>query len=137
MEARPLTTDIPKDLPLIRADFVLIEQVLNNLLLNAATHTPSGTPVEVRARVEGKALVLSVADRGPGLSPNELERVFELFHRGPDAKPGGTGLGLPIVRGFVEAQGGRVTASNRAGGGAEFSIWFPIPDAPAVPTEMA
>ena len=136
LEGRPVTLDIPKELPLIRADFVLLEQALNNLLLNAATHTPAGTPVEVRARIEGKELILTVADRGPGLSANELERVFDLFHRGPEAKPGGTGLGLPIVKGFVEAQGGRVTAANRAGGGAEFSIWLPIPEAPTVPAEM-
>jgi two-component system sensor histidine kinase KdpD len=96
----------------------------------------AGTAVEVRAVVEGKELILTVADRGPGLSANELERVFDLFHRGPEAKPGGTGLGLPIVKGFVEAQGGRVTAANRAGGGAEFSIWLPIPEAPVMPDEM-
>jgi two-component system sensor histidine kinase KdpD len=136
LEGRSVTLDIPKDMPLIRADFVLLEQALNNLLLNAATHTPSGTPIDVRARIEGKEMILAVADRGPGLSPSELERVFDLFHRGPDAKPGGTGLGLPIVKGFVEAQGGRVTAVNRAGGGAEFCIWFPIPEAPAAPVEM-
>jgi two-component system, OmpR family, sensor histidine kinase KdpD len=135
----PVTSDIPKDLPLIRADFVLLEQALNNLLLNASTHTPAGTPIEIRARVESNELLLTVADRGPGLSTTEFERVFDLFHRGPEAKPGGTGLGLPIVKGFVEAQGGRVTASNRAGGGAEFSIWLPIevPAVPAVPAEPA
>ena len=83
-----------------------------------------------------KGLILTIVDQGHGLSPHELERVFDLFHRGPDAKPGGTGLGLPIVKGFVEAQGGRVTAANRVGGGAEFSIWLPIPDAPKAPAEM-
>jgi two-component system sensor histidine kinase KdpD len=87
----------------------------------------------VRARLAGKELILTVADRGPGLSANELERVFDLFHRGPEAKPGGTGLGLPIVKGFVEAQGGRVTAGNRPGGGAEFSIHLPVPEAPTMP----
>jgi two-component system sensor histidine kinase KdpD len=135
LEGRPVTLDIPKEMPLIRADFVLLEQALNNLLLNVATHTPSGTPVDVRARVAGKEVILTVADRGPGLSANELERVFDLFHRGPEAKPGGTGLGLPIVKGFVEAQGGRVTAANRAGGGAEFSIHLPVPEAPTMPAE--
>jgi two-component system sensor histidine kinase KdpD len=80
-------------------------------------------------------LLLTVADRGPGLSATELERVFDLFHRGPEAQPGGTGLGLPIVKGFVEAQGGRVSAANRPGGGAEFSIWLPIRATPPVPTE--
>lgn len=137
LEGRPLILDLPKDLPMIRADFVLLEQALNNLILNAAIHTPAGTPVELRARIADKKLILSVADRGPGLSLGELDRVFDLFHRGPEAKPGGTGLGLPIVKGFVEAQGGRVTAANRAGGGAEFSIWFSVPEAPAPPGERA
>jgi two-component system sensor histidine kinase KdpD len=87
-------------------------------------------------RIDGKGMILAVADHGPGLAPNELERVFDLFHRGPEAKPGGTGLGLPIVKGFVEAQGGKVTAANRPGGGAEFCIWLPIPEAPRIPAEM-
>src|SRR5213078_1318057 len=116
--------------------FVLMEQGLNNLLLNAATHTPPGTPIEVRARVEGKEVTLTVADRGPGLAANELERVFDAFHRGPGAEPGGTGLGLPIVKGFIEAQGGQVIATNRAGGGAEFAIRLPVPEAPNLPVEM-
>lgn len=136
LEGRQLTVNIPKNLPLIRADFVLLEQALNNLLLNATTHTPAGSPIEVRAAALNGEVILTVADHGPGLSPNELERVFDLFHRGPDAKPGGTGLGLPIVKGFVEAQGGRVTAANRSGGGAEFSICLPIPDAPPAPPDL-
>lgn len=136
LETHTVTLQIPKVLPLIRADFVLLEQALNNLLLNAATHTPPGTPIELRVSAVGKHLILTVADHGPGLSSHELERVFDLFHRGPDAKPGGTGLGLPIVKGFIEAQGGRVTAANRAGGGAEFAIHLPIPEPPPVPTEL-
>jgi two-component system sensor histidine kinase KdpD len=136
LEGRNVTLEIRKDLPMIRADFVLLEQALNNLLLNAAIHTPPGTAVEVRAAAEGDELILTVADHGPGLAPNELARAFDLFHRGPDAKPGGAGLGLPIVKGFVEAQGGRVSAANRASGGAEFSITLPIPPAPPTPSEM-
>jgi two-component system sensor histidine kinase KdpD len=136
LEGHPLTVDLPKTLPLVRADFVLLEQALNNLLLNAATHTPAGTPIEMRASVAGQELTLTVADRGPGLSPHELERVFDLFHRGPEAKPGGTGLGLPIAKGFVEAQGGRITAGNRPGGGATFSIHLPVPKAPTMPEQI-
>jgi two-component system sensor histidine kinase KdpD len=122
-------------LPLIRADFVLLEQAMSNLLMNAVSHTPPGTPVEVRARVVGKELILEVADRGPGLRAEQIDRVFDLFYRGDGAKPGGTGLGLPIMKGFVEAQGGQVKAVNRAGGGAEFSIHLPVPEPPSIPAE--
>lgn len=134
---RPLTADIPRNLPLIQADFVLLEQAMSNLIVNALTHTPRESPVEIRASVAGKELILSVADRGPGLSADQPERVFDLFYRGDEAKTGGTGLGLPIAKGFVEAQGGHVKASNRAGGGAEFSIHLPVPDAPTLPPELS
>ena len=123
------------DLPLVKLDFVLMEQALGNLLTNAAVHTPPGTPIEVGARIEGPDLVLEVSDRGPGLPADQLERIFDLFHRAPTAKPGGTGLGLAIVKGFIEAQGGRVLAANRPGGGALFAIRMPAADAPDLPEE--
>lgn len=130
-----VTQHIASDLPLVKLDFVLMEQALANLLVNAATHTPAGTSIEISARVEGKVLILEVTDSGPGLPEAELERVFDLFHRATDARPGGTGLGLAIVKGFVEAQGGRVQAANRAGGGAKFTIRLPVADAPSLPEE--
>ena len=133
----PVEMRIASGLPLVKLDFVLMEQVLANLLVNAATHTPPGTTVEISARADGKELVLEAADRGPGLPAKELERVFDLFHRAPDAKPGGTGLGLAIVKGFVTAQGGRVQAANRTGGGAVFTIRLPVPEAPRLPEETA
>ena len=123
------------DLPLVKMDFVLMGQVLANLLVNASTHTPIGTSIEITGCIEAKNLVLKVADRGPGLPAGDLERIFELFHRLPNAKPGGTGLGLAIVKGFVEAQGGRVQAANREGGGAIFTIWMPAVDVPELPEE--
>ncbi len=137
LAGHPVETRMAPKLPLAKLDFVLMEQALANLLVNAAIHTPPGTPVEVGARVEGKELILQVADRGPGLPSGELEQVFNLFHRAPDAKPGGTGLGLAIVRGFVEAQGGRVEAANRPSGGAIFTIRLPLSDAPSLPEETA
>ena len=131
----PVSQRIASGLPLVRLDFVLMEQALANLLVNAAAHTPAGTPVEIAVRVEDKQLMLEVTDRGPGLPEAELERVFDLFHRTADAKPGGTGLGLAIVKGFVEAQGAQVQAANRAGRGAAFTIRLPVPDAPSLPEE--
>ena len=126
---------IAPGLPLVKMDFVLMEHALANLVANAATHTPPGTPVEISACIEGAHWILEVADRGPGLPPEEVERIFDLFHRTPTAKPGGTGLGLAIVKGFVEAQGGQVTAANRSGGGAVFRIYMPVTDSPDLPDE--
>ncbi len=116
-------------------DFVLVEQALNNLLVNAAAYTPPGTEVEVEARAESGELVLSVADHGPGLPAESLARVFDKFYRVPGSPAGGTGLGLSIVKRFVEAQGGRVTAQNRPGGGAVITLRLPLGEAPKVETE--
>ncbi len=128
---------IAPGLLLVRMDFVLMQQALANLVVNAAMHTPPGTPIEISARLERPDLILQVADRGPGLPPDQLERIFDSFHRATGAKAGGTGLGLAIVRGFVEAQGGRVSASNRQGGGALFTITMPANESPNLPEENA
>jgi two-component system sensor histidine kinase KdpD len=127
--------DIAPDLPLVRIDFGLMEQALYNLVHNAAIHTPPGTRVRISARVEGQELALSVADRGPGLPSQDLERVFDKFYRAPGASAGGTGLGLSIARGLVEAHGGHITAENRSNGGARFTIRLPLSAAPNLPQE--
>jgi two-component system sensor histidine kinase KdpD len=128
-------TKIASGLPLVRMDFMLMEQALTNLVSNVAVHTPPRTRLEISARLDGKELLLEVADNGPGLAPGEAGRVFDIFHRSPDARPGGTGLGLAIVKGFVEAQGGSVEAANRTQGGALFSIRLPAGVPPVVPEE--
>jgi len=132
LAGRPIGTDVPKDLPLVRMDTVLMEQALANLLLNAAIHTPAGTPVQVIVSVQDRDLSITVADRGPGLATEVLPRVFEKFYRAPGSPAGGTGLGLPIVKGFMEAQGGGVQVKNRAGGGAAFTLALPLQEAPKV-----
>jgi two-component system sensor histidine kinase KdpD len=71
-----------------------------------------------------------VADRGPGIEPQGLSRIFDKFYRGPTAPTGGIGLGLSLVKGFVKALGGDVTVANRAGGGAEFTIKIPLTGPP-------
>jgi two-component system, OmpR family, sensor histidine kinase KdpD len=128
---------VPNPLPLFKGDYVLIEQVLNNLLLNAAAYTPAGTPVEIRAAVVNDEMVVSVADRGPGLPAESLPHVFEKFYRVPGAPAGGTGLGLSIVKGLIEAHGGRVEVQNRPGGGAEFTFYLPVVSSPEMAVEAA
>ncbi len=117
-------------LPLVKLDAVLIEQVLLNLLVNAASYTPPGTLVEIAARASAQELSMTVADRGPGLPPESVPHLFDKFYRVPGAPAGGTGLGLSIVKGFTEALGGRAEAANRESGGAVFSLRFPITETP-------
>jgi two-component system sensor histidine kinase KdpD len=132
-----VTVGLPAGLPLVRMDYVLMQQVLTNLLLNAAVHTPPGTAVQVNAAVEGDMLALTVADNGPGLPPDALPLIFDKFYRAPAAPAGGTGLGLAIVKGFAEAQGGQVKAENRPSGGGVFTIRLPLGKPPTVVTEAS
>jgi two-component system sensor histidine kinase KdpD len=135
LAGRPITLQIAPDMPLVRMDFVLMQQALTNLLLNAAAHTPPGTPVSVLAALEADSLRVTVADRGPGLAPEVLPHIFDKFYRAPSAPAGGTGLGLAIVKGFVEAQGGQVKAESGPGGGASFTLRLPFTKAPPVAVE--
>ena len=129
-------TAVAPGLPLARLDFVLMQQALTNLLLNAVAHTPPGTRIEVGAAVVEQCLVLTVADTGPGLPAESLARVFDKFFRAPRAPAGGIGLGLSIVKGFVEAQGGRVKAENRPGGGAVFRLSVPLDNTLSMPLDQ-
>jgi len=137
LAGRPVKIEVAPDLPPLKFDFALTEQVLVNLLANVAAHTPAGTPVEIHARAESGELVLEIADRGPGLPSGLPERLFERFQRGANAAPGGTGLGLSLVKGFTEAQGGTVAAANRPGGGAVFTVRLPLSKMPHVLEDKA
>lgn len=122
-------TSLPDDLPMLRLDPVLFEQVLFNLLDNAAKYAPAGSLIAIRARQDDGAIVVEVADEGPGLPPADLERVFDSFYRVSkgDQVRAGTGLGLAICRGFVEAMGGTIAAGNRSDrSGAVFTIRMPV-----------
>jgi two-component system sensor histidine kinase KdpD len=102
------------------------------LLVNAAMHTPAGTAIEVTVSSESRVIVFNVADRGPGIPSEALLRVFDKFYRAPDAPAGGSGLGLTIAKGFVEAHSGTLEVANREGGGSVFTVRLPQPDLPAL-----
>jgi two-component system sensor histidine kinase KdpD len=124
-----VTVALADDLPMLPLDFLLFEQVLVNLLDNAAKYAPAGSAIDIGGRREGAEAVIAVRDEGPGIPPGDLERIFDKFYRvhGGDRQRAGTGLGLAICRGFVEAHGGRIVAANRPDrSGAVFTIRVPI-----------
>jgi two-component system sensor histidine kinase KdpD len=136
LAGRPIRTELPPETAMAHADPVLLEQLLVNLLENAARHTPPGTEVLVRARREGGALVLEVADRGPGIAPGDEERIFERFQGGARSAARGAGLGLAIARAVARVHGGTLRVANRPGGGASFTLHLPDAGAaPPVPAE--
>jgi two-component system sensor histidine kinase KdpD len=129
LAGRRVTTRVPPELPLVPMDDVLIEQVLVNLLDNAAKHTPAGSPIEVVATATAESVTIEVADRGPGLRQGEEETVFEKFYRGGETTARGAGLGLAICLGIVRAHGGRIWAHNLPGGGVAFLFTLPLTSA--------
>jgi two-component system sensor histidine kinase KdpD len=121
--------DLPADLPMLAVDEVLLEHVLLNLLENAAKYTPPTSLIQITAWRDERCLILQIIDEGDGIPVADLERVFDKFYRIPraDRQRAGTGLGLAICRGFVEAMGGKITASNRSDrSGAVFTIKLPL-----------
>ena len=119
-----VTVDLPATLPLVPMDGLLIEQVLINLVENAIKYAAEGQSIEISAEARDESVVVSVADRGPGIPAEELEPIFEKFHR--IGASGGIGLGLAICRGIIQAHGGRIWAEQRAGGGAVFRFALPV-----------
>ena len=140
LKAHPVDVQLPEDLPMVPIDELLIEQVLINLLENAAKHTPPATPVMVSAWTEGTAVVVEVADRGPGIPSGAEEIVFHKFYRAPGAdQSSGAGLGLAICRGIIAAHGGKIWVQPGASGGAAFRFTLPLegPGIPAIAPELA
>lgn len=132
LEDHPLVVQLASDLPFVPMDELLMEQVLVNLLDNATKYSPPGAPIEVRAAESDGRLVVEVADRGPGLPPEDLNRVFEKFYRATStARKPGAGLGLAICRGIIEMHGGDLVAENRPGGGTLFRFRLPLATAEA------
>jgi two-component system sensor histidine kinase KdpD len=136
LESHPVEVDLPMELPLVRVDAALIEQVLANLLENAAKHTPPGTRITLRVDRQDDELLVSVEDAGPGLPAGDPEQLFAKFHRGnTEGTVAGVGLGLAICRAIVRLHGGRIWAETRAEGGAAFRFTLPVEPAPLVPRE--
>lgn len=129
----PVSVALPPDYPLVRADFSLMEQVLVNLLLNACVHTPSGTPVTLKGGMDSVrgCVWLDVHDLGQGIPPERAENIFERFRT---TRPGGLGLGLSIVRGFMEAQHGAVYLMPVSSGTC-FRLTLPLEECGSVPEE--
>jgi len=124
---RSVTIDVPADVLLAPMDPVLIEQVLINLLENAAKYSPASSPIDVRARAVGEWVEFEVADRGRGVPHGEERRIFEKFYRVDDARGSkGAGLGLAVAHAVVAAHGGSIEAENRVDGGASFRFRLPL-----------
>jgi two-component system sensor histidine kinase KdpD len=126
LRAAPIDIQLRPDLPAVLADPAQLERVVSNLLENAVRHSDNGTAVAVRADTAGSRLHLRVTDHGPGIKPEELDRIFEPFYRSPDATGHGSGLGLAIAKGFVEGNGGRIWARSLPGQGSTFTIDLPV-----------
>ena len=128
LKNRTVHIDIPEQLPPVELDFLQIDQVLTNLLENATHYTSPESPIEISAEAREHEILISIADRGQGIPAHDLERVFDKFYRVMATRRNGamgTGLGLAVSRGLVEAHGGRIWVENREGGGAVFRFTLP------------
>jgi two-component system sensor histidine kinase KdpD len=132
---RTVSVDLPDDLPPVRADEVLLDTLIGNLVENAGRHAPAPAPLSISARQERDRIRLVVEDGGPGVADEALGRLFDKFYRterrARDARPG-LGVGLAVVRGFAEAMGGSVTAERSALGGLAVTVELPVAAAPPI-----
>ena len=128
---RVVQTHIQPGLAPVELDYVLIDQVVTNLLENAIHHTPPGSPIDVSVQLRSDHVQVCIADRGPGISPSEHEHIFDKFHRMLDQAHTyqhrkRSGLGLSICRGLIEAHAGKIWVEQRTGGGACFCFTLPL-----------
>lgn len=124
---RKVHVDMPADFPLVPMDFTLMVQVLVNVLENAVKYSPEYCSIEVSAELENDKARIKIGDRGEGIPPEDLSRIFDKFYRvqRPESVSG-TGLGLAISKGIVEAHGGQINAHARAGGGTVIAVELPL-----------
>lgn len=131
LQGRNVRLSLPDHLPPVELDYLQIDQVVTNLLENAIRYTPANTPIEISARVTNGQIEVSIADHGPGIPPFELTRIFDKFYRvsgtlRKNTSIMGSGLGLAVCRGLIEAHGGHIWAENRPEGGAVFRFTLPM-----------
>lgn len=137
LKQHAVEVSIPRDLPLVQFDALLIERVLVNLLENASKYTPAGSKITLAAQIAGDSLSVSVSDDGPGLRVGREEAVFQKFTRGErESATPGVGLGLAICRAIVESHHGKIVGTNRPGGGARFAFTLPLGHPPAAAEEV-
>ncbi|OWA35492.1 hypothetical protein B9G55_12700 [Saccharibacillus sp. O16] len=133
LSRRQLNVSIPDDLPMLRGDEVLLEQVLGNILGNAIKYGPDGSEIGIEAQTADGRLTIRISDEGPGLTTGEEARIFEKFYRsGATQQVSGTGLGLAICKGIVDLHGGEIQAESRADGrsGTIVTVSLPLPESP-------
>jgi two-component system sensor histidine kinase KdpD len=118
--------NIPENMQLVEVDFVLIEQVLKNILFNTSLYTPRGTEVKINVSYNDSNYSIAITDNGPGISKEHLDHIFDKFYRVQGNKTGGTGLGLSIAKGFVESHGGTINVESGEGKGTLFVLSLPI-----------
>lgn len=121
-----LEISIPDDMPLVQVDFVLMEQVLKNILYNTSLYTPEGTNVKINVNCSDNKYFIIISDNGPGISKEHVENIFDKFYRVQGNKTGGSGLGLSISKGFVEAHRGSIKVESDTDIGTRFIITLPI-----------
>ena len=126
LKERLIKVAIPEDMPLVKYDFGLMEQALANIIHNSLEYSHDQSEITIEVKLIQDNCVINISDNGKGFPVEMLEKIFDKFYRVPGTKAGGTGLGLSISKGFIEAHGGSIIASNRSGGGAVFSISLPI-----------
>ena len=131
LQGRTVGTHLPDDLPPVELDYLQMDQVLTNLIENAVRYTPPESPIEVSAQIDGEQMVISISDRGPGIPQADKERIFDKFYRVLATQRNavsvpGSGLGLAVSKGLVEAHGGHIWVEDRPGGGSIFRFTLPV-----------
>ncbi|HEY0756604.1 MAG TPA: ATP-binding protein [Ktedonobacteraceae bacterium] len=125
LQGRPLQLSLPVDLPPVELDYMQIDQIVTNLLENAVRYTPANSAIDIELLNQRECIEIRIADRGPGVASEENEHIFDKFYRVMGSTPGGSGLGLTVCKGLVEAHGGTIWVETRREGGAIFCFTLP------------